>query len=89
MEFRDESGRTVFHIAALYNQKEAILMLLSIKANHEANDDFGYTPLLCAASRDNIEVFKVNTGCPIEIGARQVILSCLSKLAQCNNFLWR
>uniref|UniRef100_A0A914E7T2 Uncharacterized protein n=1 Tax=Acrobeloides nanus TaxID=290746 RepID=A0A914E7T2_9BILA len=63
MEFRDESGRTAFHIAALYNQKEAILMLLSIKANHEANDDLGYTPLLCAASRDNIEVFKILWDC--------------------------
>uniref|UniRef100_A0A914BZ29 Ankyrin repeat protein n=2 Tax=Acrobeloides nanus TaxID=290746 RepID=A0A914BZ29_9BILA len=44
--------------ATLHNQREAIATLKTIGANHEANDYLGYTPLLCAALRDNIEVFE-------------------------------
>jgi ankyrin repeat protein len=59
IEDRDQDGRTPIHTAALYNQVEVIEELIALKANLESVDDMGYTPLLAAASKDNIEAFRV------------------------------
>ena len=52
----DKDGRTPLHHAAMHGKKQAVLYLLTVNADINAEDRKGDTPLLLAASRNHLEV---------------------------------
>ncbi|MCF6177156.1 MAG: ankyrin repeat domain-containing protein [Victivallaceae bacterium] len=68
-DLKDESGKTPLMIAALYNQKKVVDLLIKNKANIESVDKKGNTALLLSViRRDNLEVIKklLNSGSNID-----------------------
>lgn len=59
MDARDSDGRTPLHHAAGAGRGDAVLFLLGSKADAEARDNTGITPLLRAVEYSQIQIVQM------------------------------